>query len=98
VTRQIQDQIFNSHYLKSVPVMRMLEQVEAVTGFYVYGPVCIARDAQGTGLLARLRAGAKYCYGERPNAQPARNGRKRPSNSATSSTMAPPRQASARPS
>jgi hypothetical protein len=42
------------HYLKSVPVIRMLEHVEQAVEFYVYGPVCIAGDVRGAGLLAKL--------------------------------------------
>ena len=53
------------HYLKSVPVMRMLEDFEELDEFYVYGPVCIAVDARGAGLLAKLWEAARSFYGKR---------------------------------
>jgi predicted GNAT superfamily acetyltransferase len=54
------------HYLKSVPVIRMLEHVEQAVEFYVYGPVCIAGDVRGAGLLAKLWEAAKSFHGKRP--------------------------------
>ncbi|MBB4261383.1 GNAT family N-acetyltransferase [Bradyrhizobium sp. CIR3A] len=53
------------HYLKSAPAVRMLEHVEQERTFYVYGPVCIARDVRGAGLLAKLWEASTSFHGER---------------------------------
>jgi hypothetical protein len=52
-------------YIKSGPAMEMLKHLEKPEAFYVYGPVCIAREARGSGLLARLREAAVAFYCER---------------------------------
>ena len=53
------------YYLKSPPVMRMLETIEAQDDFYIYGPVCIASDKRGAGVLAKLWEAARSFYGTR---------------------------------
>lgn len=53
------------HYLRSVPAIRMLEQVDRISNDYVYGPVCVASDARKAGLLVKLWKGAQSHYGDR---------------------------------
>ena len=53
------------HYLKSAPAIRMLETIEDQGDFYVYGPVCIAVDMRGAGMLAKLCEASRFFYGRR---------------------------------
>jgi hypothetical protein len=52
-------------YLKSAPALRMLQIIEDQDDFYVYGPVCIAGDLRGAGLLAKLWEASTSFYGKR---------------------------------